>query len=230
VKPSVKFGVATPPALAAQFPRGGFADNLFKRVGRARHAVTKVSSNYPSSSDLIARAKRGDRSALSALFLRHIPILRKWAHGRLPHWARMFGDTADLVQEAVLNTLRRLDQFEAKGERALQGYLRLAVQNRIVDLARRSELRSRGGEITGDEPDRRQPSPLALAITAEEQERYQAALHRLKNDDQTLIVGRLELGYSYEQLALVMGKSSPDAARVAFRRALARLVEEMNRG
>ena len=56
------------------------------------------------------------------------------------------------------------------------------------------------------------------------------ALSRLKNDDQTLIVGRLELGYSYDQLALVVGKSSPDAARVALRRALARLVEEMNRG
>ena len=194
--------------------------------------MTNVTQDVPTSShdDLIARAKRGDRSALSALFLRHIPILRRWAHGRLPRWARMFGDTADLVQEAVLNTLRRLDQFEAKGEKALQGYLRLAVQNRILDLARRSEVRTRGGEVTGEEPDRHQPSPLALAITAEEQERYREALSRLKNDDQTLIVGRLELGYSYDQLALVVGKSSPDAARVALRRALARLVEEMNRG
>ena len=179
------------------------------------------------STDLVARAQRGDRSALSALLLRHLPILRRWAHGRLPRWARAFGDTADLVQDAVLNTLRRLDRFEAKGEKALQGYLRLAVQNRIVDVVRRSEVRTRAGEVTGEEPDKAQPSPLALAITAQEQERYRAALARLKNDDQTLIVGRLELGYSYEQLALVMGKSSADAARVAFRRSLARLVEEM---
>jgi DNA-directed RNA polymerase specialized sigma24 family protein len=83
--------------------------------------------------------------------------------------------------------------------------------------------------VTGDEPDRSQPSPLALAITAQEQELYRAALGRLKQDDQTLIVGRLELGYSYEQLALVMGKATPDAARVALRRSLARLVEEMTR-
>jgi RNA polymerase sigma factor (sigma-70 family) len=183
-----------------------------------------------SNADLIALAQRGDRSALSALLLRHVPILRRWAHGKLPRWARAFGDTADLVQEAVLNTLRRLDQFEAKGEKALQGYLRLAVQNRIIDVLRRSELRTRAGEVTGDEPDHSQPSPLALVITAQEQERYRAALGTLKNDDQTLIVGRLELGYSYEQLALVMGKSSPDAARVALRRALARLVEAMTRG
>ena len=192
--------------------------------------MMKAGSDSPSSSDLIHRAKRGDRSALSALFGRHLPILRRWAHGRLPSWARVFGDTADLVQEAVLNTIRRLDQFEARGERALQGYLRLAVQNKILDLARRSEGRTRGSELSDEEPDRSQPSPLALAITAQEQERYRAALARLKPDDQTLIVARLELGYSYDQLALITGKSSSDAARVALRRALARLVEEMTRG
>jgi RNA polymerase sigma-70 factor, ECF subfamily len=186
-------------------------------------------SNPPSSTDIVGRAKRGDRSALSALLLRHIPILRRWAHGRLPRWARAFGDTADLVQEAILNTLRRLDQFEAKGERALQGYLRQAVDNRIKDIVRRSEVRTRAGEVTGNEPDVSQPSALALVITAQEEERYRAALGRLKKDDQTLIVGRLELGYSYDQLALLTGKASADTARVAFRRALARLVEEMTR-
>ena len=192
--------------------------------------MTKAGSDSSSSTDLIQRAKRGDRSALSSLFGRHVPILRRWAHGRLPSWARMFGDTADLVQEAVLNTIRRLDQFEAKGERALQGYLRLAVQNKIVDLSRRSEGRTRGGEVTDEQPDRSQPSPLALAITAQEQARYRAALARMKTSDQTLIVGRLELGYSYDQLALIMGKYSTDAARVALLRALARHVEEMARG
>lgn len=175
----------------------------------------------------IRRAQRGDRSALSSLLGRHVPILRRWAHGRLPQWARAFGDTADLVQDAVLNTLRRLDHFEARGEKALQGYLRLAVQNRIVDILRRPEVRAGTGEITGDEPDHTLPSPLALAITAQEQERYRTCLASLKPDDQALIVGRLELGYSYEQLALVTVRSSPDAARVAFRRALARLAEKM---
>ena len=133
------------------------------------------------------------------------------------------------MQDAILNTIRRLDQFEAQGERALQGYLRLAVQNRILDILRRSDLRNRAGEVTGDEPDASQPSPLALAITAQEQERYRSALARLKAEDQTLIVGRLELGYTYEQLALVASKPSPDAARVGLRRAVARLAEEMAR-
>ena len=189
----------------------------------------KIDMSDRSSMDLIKRAQRGDRSALSALLVRHVPILRRWAHGRLPRWARAFGDTADLVQDAIVNTIKRLDQFDARGEKALQGYLRLAVQNRILDIIRRAEVKTRTGDVTGEEPDTSQPSPLALAITAQEQERYRAALARLKQDDQTLIVGRLELGYTYEQLALVVGKSTPDAARVALRRSLARLVDEMTR-
>ena len=178
--------------------------------------------------DLVRRAQRGDRSALSALLLRHVPILRRWAHGRLPRWARAFGDTADLVQDAVLNTLRRFDRFDARGEQALQGYLRLAVQNRIIDIMRRSKVRGETTEVTGDEPDRAQPSPLALAISAQELERYRAGLARLKNEDQMLIVGRFELGYSFEQLTLMTGKSTVDATRMALQRSLTRLVEEMS--
>lgn len=185
------------------------------------------SERHSASNELIERAKRGDRSALSALFLRHVPLLRRWAHGKLPRWARAFGDTADLVQDAVLNTLRRLDRFETRGERALQSYLRTAVQNRIVDIVRRRDLRTRAAEVTDEEPDASQPSPLSLVITAEEQERYREALGRLKNEDQAAIVGRFDLGYSYDQLAIVLGKSSPAAARMAVQRALARLVEGM---
>ena len=36
-------------------------------------------------------------------------------------------------------------------------------------------------------------------------------------------MGRLELGYSYRQMALIERLSTPDAARMAFRRALVRL-------
>ena len=184
----------------------------------------------PSSTDFLKRVRRGDRSALSALFARHVPLLRQWARGRLPRWARAFGDTTDLVQEAVLNTLRRLERLDVKGERALQGYLRAAVQNRIHDVLRRAETRTRGPELTGEEPDRSQPSPLSLAISSQERERYQAGLGRLKAEEQTLIVGRLELGYSFGQLALTLGRPTSDAARKAYSRAISRLVEEMARG
>lgn len=181
-----------------------------------------------ASSRLLSRARQGDRSAIGLLFQRHAPILRRWAHSRLPRWARALADTADLVQDAFFNTFRRFDRFVPRGEKALQAYLRNAVQHRIIDILRKSETRLRGGELTGEEPDS-QPSPLAQAISAQENQRYRFALSQLGKDDQSLIVGRFELGYSYEQLALISGRATPEAARIALRRALARLTEQMSR-
>ena len=44
------------------------------------------------------------------------------------------------------------------------------------------------------------------------------------------ILASIELGYSYDQIALVLNKPSAEAARLAVRRALLRLGEEMARG
>lgn len=60
-------------------------------------------------------------------------------------------------------------------------------------------------------------------------ERYERALARLKPDDQDAIVARVEMGYTYEELAEWLGKPSPDAARKAAQRALVRLAQEMER-
>jgi DNA-directed RNA polymerase specialized sigma24 family protein len=73
------------------------------------------------------------------------------------------------------------------------------------------------------------PSPLALAIGAENQALYERALKRLRPADREAIVNRLELQYSYEELAVLLDKPSPAAARVAVMRAMKRLAEEMGR-
>ena len=49
-------------------------------------------------------------------------------------------------------------------------------------------------------------------------------------NDRKAIVASIELGYSYDQIALMLGKPSAEAARLAVRRALLRLGEEMTRG
>ena len=48
-------------------------------------------------------------------------------------------------------------------------------------------------------------------------------LRRMRPRDRRLIVGRVELGYNYRQLALLERLPSPDAARMALRRAVIRL-------
>jgi RNA polymerase sigma-70 factor (ECF subfamily) len=87
--------------------------------------------------DLLARARNGDREALENLFARQIPLLKRWASGRLPRWARDIADTSDLVQESMLETFKRLDAFEPRGAGALQAYLRQALVNRLRNQLRR---------------------------------------------------------------------------------------------
>src|SRR5712692_909745 len=97
----------------------------------------RASRETASSGELIARARVGDSRAISALFRRHGGALRRWAKGRLPRWARSVNDTADVVQDVLLRTFRRLDRFEDRGKGALRAYLRQAVVNRINDEMRR---------------------------------------------------------------------------------------------
>jgi RNA polymerase sigma-70 factor (ECF subfamily) len=176
--------------------------------------------------DLLARAKRGDRSALELLLERCIPALRRWAHARLPQSARSMVDTADMVQDTVIAALRRLDVFEARHEGALQAYLRTAVMNRIRDMIRQRDRRPLQGELPEDLLDDA-TSPLEQLIGAQNVSFYEAALGRLRSSDREAIVGRIEMQYSYEELATVLNKPTANAARVAVARALKRLVDEM---
>src|SRR4030095_6182653 len=60
---------------------------------------------------LLARARDGDDSALNHLLERCLPPLRRWAHGRLPAYARDGQETADLIQDTVIAALRRLGRL-----------------------------------------------------------------------------------------------------------------------
>ena len=61
-------------------------------------------------------------------------------------------------------------------------------------------------------------------------DRYETALAGLDADERELIVGRLEFHCSFQELADTTGRASPDAARMAFKRALLRLAGAMDEG
>jgi RNA polymerase sigma factor (sigma-70 family) len=175
--------------------------------------------------DLLVRVREGDRQALDVLFARLVPSLQRWARGRLPRWARWGADTSDLVQDALVSTFVRIDAFEPRRKHALRAYLQQAIRNRIRDAIRRS---SRHASVSIDDMDLEgHETPLEEAIGHEATRRYRVALERLPADEQELIVGRIELGYSYDQLALASGRSTPDAARMAVKRALLRLAAQI---
>jgi DNA-directed RNA polymerase specialized sigma24 family protein len=58
-------------------------------------------------------------------------------------------------------------------------------------------------------------------------ERYEAALADLDEDDRAAIVGRFEMGYSYDALARAINRPSAEAARKLVERAVRRLSERM---
>lgn len=188
-------------------------------------SVASPASNPPSM-ELLRRARAGDTQALDRLLQRYLPVLHRFAHGRIPWWARNAMDTADIVQETVLQTLRNLRSFKPQRDGALLAYLRHSLINRIRDRFRHAARRPMQAELSENAPDPGE-SPLDEAIRGEDWRRYRAALARLPSVDRQAIVGRVELGYSYEQLALIMRKPTPVAARVAVRRALMRLSDEL---
>jgi len=185
-----------------------------------------VSSELESTFLLIEQIRAGDKSALDRLLRRFLPLLTRWASGRLPRGARDLSDTEDLVQETIISALRHIDHIEIRGEGALQAYLRRAVLNRIRDELRRHGRR--GLVETLDENVRaKEDSPLEIAIGNEALERYEAALSRLSAGDREAVIARIELGQTYAEIASALGKPSTEAARMAVNRALARLARLM---
>jgi RNA polymerase sigma factor (sigma-70 family) len=179
-----------------------------------------------SSFELIQRAQAGDDLALDRLLERYRPRLQRWATGRLPRYARDLTDTEDLVQEALIGTVRNFQQFEQRGEWALQAYLRHAVTNRIRDELRRFESQPRRNQLEADTPSG-DNSPFEAAVGAEVFQRYNAALAMLDDIEREVVIARVELGCSYQEIAALSEKPTPDAARMLVTRALNKLAKTM---
>lgn len=187
-----------------------------------------VAFEADGSLHLLQRARAGDRTAMDVLLRRYLPVIRRWATGRLPAWARDANDTDDLIQDALLKTLRQMDDFSPAHDGALQAYLRRAVLNRIRDEYRRAKRRP-PGEPMSDYAPSRDASPLEVLIGHEALGRYERALASLKHSDAEAIIARVELGQSYEEMTRVLGKPNVHATRVTVWRALARLARAMER-
>ena len=186
---------------------------------------TPLLSDEPTI-ELVLKARNGDRAAVEALLQRCLPKLRRWAHGKLPAYAREGLDTGDLVQEAALHLLQRVDAFEPAHVGAMQAYLRQSVINRIRDEIRRISRRPISVELV-DVAAADAPSPLEVTIQNESYERYRRALDRLSTRDRELVVARMEAQWSLAGIAESFGLPTADAARMAVNRALKRLSGEI---
>lgn len=182
-----------------------------------------------SSAILLKRVKAGDQQALDALITRYGPRLRQWMSGRVPRWARDAADTEDLVQDTLIDSLHRLPEFEHRCEGSLQAYFRQAVLNRVRTQFRRASRRGPTLPLDAGILDEG-ISPLEAAIGSEMTDRYEQALTRISPQERELVIARVEMGYTNDEIAAIFQKPSRDAARVAVARALVRLAGEMTAG
>ena len=182
--------------------------------------------DHEDSLTLLALAREGDVNALNQLITRYRPRLSRWAHGRLPGYARDLSDTDDLVQETLLKTITNLSTFVPQTEGSLLAYLRQAVSNRIRDQIRRARVRPTVAALEENVSDGL-TSPLESLIETERLVRYEAALQALEAPLREAIIARFEMGYSFAEVAGLLGKSSPDAARKYVKRALTTLSRQL---
>ena len=180
-----------------------------------------------STVELLAKIRRGDDAARERLMARYLPALQKWAHGRLPGYARNLTVTDDLVQESLIRALTHLEGFEPRRPGSFLAYLRQILLNQVRDEIRKARRRP---EMTplGEEFPEDVASPLEQAIGRERLAAYETALARLPEKQQEGVVLRIEMGFTHDQVAEAIGSPSANAARMLVTRALVRLATEMD--
>lgn len=171
---------------------------------------------------ILERARLGDRTAAILLLERAVPAVRQWSRGRLPPIARAEANTEDVVQDAVLRVLPRISRFRHETVGGLQAYLRTVVMNRIRDLIRKSKRHGTPVAVDAEPLPDDDPSPLELAMRRQNVDRFLAALQRMAPSERQLVIWRIELGWSVDDIAARQGKTKA-AARMAIRRAIERL-------
>jgi len=175
------------------------------------------------------KSRRLSEMGAARLLERLLPSIFAWAHGRLPDRARRRLETADLVQEAAFGALQHLPPEKLDRAETVRCYLQESIRNRIVDEIRCAERTARRDAGQTASSLDTAASPLEVAIESEDRRLYRQGLLALDDDERVLIVGRVDLGLSYQQLAFATGRPSADAARVASRRAILNLAREVGR-
>ena len=178
------------------------------------------------------RARAGDARALGELLESYRPYVRVLVRAFRDDRVQARLDGSDLIQDAFLEVHRCFGQFRGAAIAELTAWLRQIVLRTAgrtlrghVAADRRDAGRERAGGDAADLPAAAGSTPSAQAIRHEPAARMAAALARLPDDMQQVLLGRHADDLSYATLAERLGRSE-GAVRVLYTRALRRLREE----
>ncbi len=195
--------------------------------------------NSSDTVDLLERARAGDRAALNDIFARHRERLRRMVEVRLDWRLQARVDASDVIQDAYVEVVTRLDEYLRAPRLPLFLWLRLVVGERLLKLHRHhlgAQLRDAGREVSlyrGALPAAssaalaaqllgKYTSPTQAAVRAERLLRLQEALNALDPLDREILSLRHFEELTSAEAAQVLDIKQ-DAAAKRYVRALKRL-------
>ena len=169
--------------------------------------------------DRLQAAREGNPEALEWARERYLGGARRWVRARLPKYLHHTFDIEPCIADAFTKALEHLDSLDTN-----EGAFQLSLRDHL-----QSGIRALHGERVGDETVTvgEIQSPLEGVLGLESCRRYESALKGVSDSDREAIVGRIEFGFDYRELAEMLGKPTPEAARAAIAEAVSRLVEVM---
>ena len=180
-----------------------------------------------ATAHMLLLARNGDEQARCDIVQRYREPLARFLRKRLASSLRGVEETADFVQETLSAAVRQLDRFEYRGMDSFWGYLRRIGLNLIGQASRRHAPPVAAGRALRTVPVlvAHEPPPLQEMMHAELQLALEDALQHLPGAQRAAVLLRVEIQRPYKVIARECGYPSADAARMAVRRALARLAK-----
>lgn len=173
--------------------------------------------------ELVARAAQRDSAATSALLGQLRPGLIRYCRARLGRVGGAYTTADDVAQDVCLAVLRALPRYRDEG-RPFSAFVYAIAANKVAD-AQRAAIRDSSAVAAPpadlDRPDA-SPGPEQQAVAADLARRLNVLLDRLPQAQREIILLRVAVGLSAEEVGAAMGMSAT-AVRVAQSRGLARL-------
>lgn len=186
-----------------------------------------MESGSPSNTfdELLRAACNGERRAQQQLCAICLPKMRQWARSLLPRTHRGINDADDLVQIALMQTWRRLGDFDMRGGASFYAYLHRVLLNEVRAEIRRCSRRGRNVEC--DETLSDGGDPAVDGLLADERERVlQQAVRKLDGHQRRHFEMRVGLGMSFGEIAAHTGAST-DGVRMFITRMLRGLTDQV---
>lgn len=169
--------------------------------------------------ELIARWRRGDQRAASALVSRHAAAL-----GRFAVSCGVRDDVEELVQDTFVRAFHSIDGF--RGDSSFRTWLFTIERRLLLDRVRSRRRMQSAGEVQEDSV-ATEFDPLDELVARESAVRLRHALRRLTPTQRDVFVLRVNEGLSYKDIARAVG-TTEGAARVHYHNAMHAIKEMLD--